>query len=553
MAKNLYLGIEFGSTRIKSVLIDSTNEPVAVGGHNWENRLENGVWTYTLDDIWQGVQASYKAMATDYESRTGEKLAAISGMGISAMMHGYLPMDSQGQVLTEFRTWRNTSTGEASAVLTPLFGVNIPLRWSIAHLYQAILNSEDHVSQIAIITTLAGYVHYKLTGKNVLGVGDASGVFPIDSETGGYNKKNMDDFDKLIADKSGITVPGHLNAKKARLLNARESCPWKITDILPRVLPAGVVAGHLTAEGAKLLDPTGNLAPGIPFCPPEGDAGTGMVATNSVAPRTGNVSAGTSIFAMLVLEKGLSKLYPEIDMVTTPDGRPVAMVHCNNGTSDLNAWVQLFHGAASLISGQDVNINDVYEKLYCTALDGDADGGGLMAVSYLSGEHNTGFEEGRPLFMRLPDARFSLPNFIRTLLLTSMATLKLGMDTLSEEGVMITQIMGHGGLFTTKGVAQKLMAGALNIPVTVMETADEGGAWGIALLAAYMGHCDVSSADTEDNKIPLGDFLAKYVFANRVGATIQPDAADTQGFSVFMERFTAGLKVERAAVDSFRN
>jgi len=520
MEKKLYLGIELGSTRIKSVLIDFTNEPVAIGGHSWENRLVDGVWTYTLDDIWQGLQASYKALVEDYESRHGGK-PNIAAIGISAMMHGYLPLDSKGELLAEFRTWRNTSTGQASKVLTPLFGINIPLRWSIAHLYQAILNGENHVSQIASITTLSGYVHYKLTGENVLGIGDASGMFPIDSNINDYHQGNIADFDALVADKS---------------------YGWKLADIMPKVLSAGAAAGQLTEAGARLLDPTGNLRSGIPFCPPEGDAGTGMVATNSVAPRTGNVSAGTSIFAMLVLEKSLSKLYPEIDMVTTPDGKPVAMVHCNNGTSDLNAWVQIIHEALGLISGH-TNINDVYEKLYNAALEGDADCGGLMAVSYLSGEHNTGFEEGRPLFMRLPDSRFNLSNFVRTLLLTSMATLKLGMNTLTDnEGVKINQLMGHGGIFTTKGVAQKLMAGALNIPVSVMETANEGGAWGIALLAAYM----------YDNDMTLEEFLDKKVFANRTGATIAPDSADTKGFAKFMERFAAGLKVERTAVDNFK-
>ncbi|MCL2571652.1 MAG: FGGY-family carbohydrate kinase [Defluviitaleaceae bacterium] len=519
MEKKLYLGIELGSTRIKSVLIDQTHEPVAVGGHNWENRLVDGVWTYTLEDIWQGVQASYKSMAADYETKFGKKLTSIEGIGISAMMHGYLPLDKRGELLAEFRTWRNTSTEKASAILTPLFNINIPLRWSIAHLYQAILNGENHINQIATITTLAGYVHKKLTGENVLGIGDASGVFPIDSETAGYHKGNMADFDKLVSHDA-----------------------WKINEILPKVLPAGAIAGRLTKEGANLLDPSGSLNAGAIFCPPEGDAGTGMVATNSVAPKTGNVSAGTSIFAMLVLEKGLSKLYPSIDMVTTPDGKPVAMVHCNNGTSDLNAWVNIFHEALSLISGP-TNKNDVYEKLYNAALGGESDGGGLMAVSYLSGEHNTGFEEGRPLFMRLADSRFTLANFMRTMLLTSMATLKLGMDVLTHgEGVTITQLMGHGGLFTTKGVAQKLMAGALDTPVTVMETADEGGAWGIALLAAYTACANMS----------LGDFLKTQVFASRTGATIKPDPADTQGFTVFMERFAAGLKVERTAVDNFK-
>jgi len=521
MDKKLYLGIELGSTRIKSVLIDADCEPVAIGSHNWENRFIDGVWTYNLDDIWQGLQASYKAMAAGYEARYGQKLTSLSGMGISAMMHGYMPLDRHGELLTEFRTWRNTSTGGASAVLTPLFGVNIPLRWSIAHLYQAILNGESHINQIATITTLAGYVHLKLTGENVLGVGDAAGMFPIDSATCRFHAGNIADFDALIASKS---------------------YNWGLADIMPRVMSAGEAAGQLTKTGAKLLDPTGSLSPGIPFCPPEGDAGTGMVATNSVAVNTGNVSAGTSIFAMLVLEKGLSKLYPEIDMVTTPDGKPVAMVHCNNGTSDLNAWVQLFHEALGLL-GKNINISDVYEGLYHAALEGDADGGGLMAISYLSGEHNTGFEEGRPLFMRLPEGRFNLPNFMRTMLLTAMATLKLGMDILTEkEGVTITQLMGHGGLFTTKGVAQKLMAGALNIPVSVMETADEGGAWGIALLAAYMGHDDM----------PLDEFLKNHVFANRAGSSAWPCSADTQGFDAFMKRFKGGLKVERAAVDYFK-
>ena len=521
MDKKLYLGIELGSTRIKSVLIDETFVPVAVGGHTWENRLADGVWTYTHEDIWQGLQASYKAMADDYLARHGEVLKRVTRIGISGMMHGYLPLDRDGEALTGFRTWRNTSTGEASAVLTPLFGVNIPLRWCISHLYQAILNGESHVNQIATITTLAGYVHYKLTGENVLGIGDASGLFPIDSGIKDYHKGNMADFDALVAEKD---------------------YGWKIADILPRVLTAGAKAGQLTQEGAGLLDPSGNLMAGIPLCPPEGDAGTGMVATNSVAVRTGNVSAGTSIFAMLVLEKGLSKLRPEIDMVTTPDGKPVAMVHCNNGTSDLNAWVNLFHEAYGLVSGEKIDISQVYEKLYLSALEGEPAGGGLMAVSYLSGEHNTGFEEGRPLFMRMPDGRFNIPNFMRTLLMASMATLRLGLNILTEkEHVTVTQLMGHGGIFTTKGVAQKLMAGALNIPVSVMDTADEGGAWGIALLAAYM----------DCSELTLDEFLAKHVFASRAGSVIKPDEVDADGFNSFMKQFAAGLRVERAAVDNY--
>ncbi|MCL2404327.1 MAG: FGGY-family carbohydrate kinase [Defluviitaleaceae bacterium] len=520
--KKLYLGIELGSTRIKAVLISGDYTPIAIGSHNWENRLENGVWTYSIQDIWQGLQASYKAMAADYESKHDTKLTNLSGIGISAMMHGYLPLDSSLNPLTEFRTWRNTSTGEAAAALTSLFGFNIPLRWCIAHLYQAILNGESHIPQISTITTLAGYVHLMLTGHNVLGVGDASGAFQINSTTGDYHAGDMAAFDNLIA---------------------KKSYPWKLADIMPKVLPAGAAAGHLTPEGAKLLDPSGNLAPGIPLCPPEGDAGTGMVATNSVASGTGNVSAGTSIFAMIVLNKSFSKLHHEIDMVTTPDGKPVAMVHCNNGTSDLSAWVELFHNAHNIIAGKASDISTVYENLYRAALEGDADCGGLMAVNYLSGEHNTGFEEGRPLFMRLADANFTVPNFIRTMLFSSMATLKLGMDILTEEeGVKITQLMGHGGLFTTKGVAQKLMAGALDVPVSVMETASEGGAWGIALLAAYMAHTDMT----------LDKFLDSCVFANNAGSTLQPEITDTQGFNVFMKRFTAALKVERAAVDNFK-
>jgi len=522
MDKKLYLGIELGSTRIKSVLLDETFVPVAVGGHTWENRLVDGVWTYTLDDIWQGAQASYRAMADDYFARHGETLKKVTRIGISGMMHGYLPLGRDGELLSEFRTWRNTSTEKASAVLTPLFGVNIPLRWCISHLYQAILNKEAHVSQIVTITTLAGYVHYKLTGENVLGIGDASGLFPIDSGINDYHKGNITDFEGLIKDKG---------------------YKWQIADILPRVLTAGANAGQLTQEGAKLLDPSGNLMAGIPLCPPEGDAGTGMVATNSVAVRTGNVSAGTSIFAMLVLEKGLSVLRPEIDMVTTPDGKPVAMVHCNNGTSDLSAWVNLFHEAYGLVSGKEIDISTVYERLYSSALDGEADGGGLMAVSYLSGEHNTGFEEGRPLFMRMPDSRFNVANFMRTMLMASMATLRLGLDILTdEENVTVTQLMGHGGLFTTKGVAQRLMAGALNVPVSVMDTADEGGAWGIALLAAYMDY----------NELTLDEFLVKHVFTNRTGSVTQPDKVDAVGFDNFMKQFAAGLKVERAAVDNYR-
>ena len=508
----LYLGIEFGSTRIKSVLIDSDKnfQPVAVGSHTWENRFENGVWTYHLSDIWQGLVASY----ADLKKHYGKEIKSVAGIGLSAMMHGYIPLDKNGEVLTEFRTWRNTSTGTASEVLRKRFGHNIPLRWSIAHLYQAILNGESHVRDVDCITTLAGYVHYKLTGKKVLGIGDASGVFPVDSSKMNYNADMVASFDELISDKR---------------------FKWKIGDILPKVLLAGEEAGRLTEEGAKLLDPSGDLTSGIPFCPPEGDAETGMVATNSVAARTGNVSAGTSIFSMAVLEKPLSKVYPELDIVMTPDGKPVAMVHCNNGSSDLDGWVQLFSEISKITPAE------LYERLYLAALEGDPDGGGLMACNYLSGEHNTGFEAGRPLFMRLPDSTFNMANFMRTMIMSSMASLKMGMDILAEEGVELTQLLGHGGIFKTPKVAQKLMAGALNVPVAVMENAGEGGAWGIALLAAFMSHSGSG----------LDSFLEECVFAKLAGDCVAPDPKDVAGFEVFMERYKACLMIERTAVDNF--
>jgi len=520
--KNLYLGIELGSTRIKSVLIDESFQPVAVGSHNWENRFENGVWTYHLEEIWSGLQASYAGLAADFKTKYGEVLTKVSGIGISAMMHGYIPMDKSGKVLTEFRTWRNTSTGEAAGILRDRFGYNIPLRWSIAHLYQAILNDESHVNNIDFITTLAGYVHYKLTGKKVLGVGDASGMFPMDSLARNYNPAMVASFNGLIMDKG---------------------FGWELMDIMPQVLFAGENAGNLTKEGAKLLDPTGTLNAGTPFCPPEGDAETGMVATHSVAALTGNVSAGTSIFLMIVLEKPLSRVYPELDIVMTPDGKPVAMVHCNNGTSDLDGWVQMFAEIVSAHSGKSVKPGELYELLYKSALEGDADGGGLIACNYLSGEHNTGFEEGRPLFVRLPNGSFTMANFMRTMLLSLMASLKLGMDILAEENVVLTQLLGHGGIFKTPLAAQKLMAGALNVPVTVMENAGEGGAWGIALLAGYLDYSDEN----------LDIFLKNRVFADRASVRVEPDAADIQGFARFMERYMAGLKIERTAVDQFRD
>ena len=502
----LYLGIEFGSTRIKSVLIDGeTFAPAAIGSHNWENRLVDGVWTYHEDDIWNGLAASYSDLIANY----GKPLQKIDGIGISAMMHGYIPIDKDGNMLTGFRTWRNTSTGQAADILRESFGHNIPLRWSIAHLYQAILNNESHVKDIDFITSLAGYVHYKLTGMNVLGVGDASGVFPVDSQNRCYNAKMLTSFNELVPN-------------------------IKVEAMLPKILYAGKEAGKLTEVGAKLLDPNGGLQGGIPFCPPEGDAETGMVATNSVASLTGNVSAGTSIFAMVVLEKPLSKVFPEVDIVMTPDGKPVAMVHCNNGASDLDGWVQMFSELTGTKPG------DLYDRLYRAALDGDPDGGGLMAVSYLSGEHNTGFEEGRPLFVRKPDANFNLANFMRTMLFAMMGSLKLGMDILAEDGVKLNQLLGHGGFFKTPGVGQKLMAGALQVPVAVMENAGEGGAWGIALLACYMHYSNEK----------FDEFLEKRVFANLPSSRVEPDPVDVQGFEDFMKGYKAGLLIERTAVDN---
>jgi sugar (pentulose or hexulose) kinase len=512
-----YLGIELGSTRIKAVLIDAAHKPVATGGYDWENRFENGLWTYRLEDVFTGLAACYGELAAQYREKYGETLTRVGGIGISAMMHGYLPFDKDGKQLAEFRTWRNTTTEQAAVKLTELFGFNIPLRWSVAHLYQAILNGEAHVKDVDYVTTLAGYVHYILTGKRVLGVGDASGMFPIDSNINSYNRRFMEQFNEL---------------------DEVKGFPLKLQDIFPKVLVAGEAAGMLTEAGAKLLDPTGALEAGIPLCPPEGDAGTGMTATNSVAVRTGNVSAGTSVFAMLVLEKELSKLYPEIDMVTTPTGRPVAMVHCNTCTSDLDAWVGLLGEAAALF-GAKPDKAELYGKLYALGLTGDADCGGLVSYNYLAGEPITGLDEGRPLFVRGADSKFTLANFMRNLLFSSMGTLKIGMDILTEkERVTLEKLLGHGGFFKTKGVGQRLMAGALNVPVAVMESAGEGGAWGIALLASYL----VNKTGT------LEDFLNEKVFAGNAGVTVTPDATDRAGFEKYMERYTAGLAVERAAV-----
>ncbi|WP_394523181.1 xylulokinase [Lacrimispora sp. JR3] len=516
------LGMELGSTRIKAVLINENHDPIASGSHDWENRYENGIWTYSIADIWKGVQDSYKKMAQDVYNQYGETLTTIGAIGFSAMMHGYMAFDKNGEILVPFRTWRNTMTEEAAGKLTQLFSYHIPQRWSIAHLYQAILNKEEHVREIDYLITLEGYVHWKLTGQRVLGIGDCAGMFPIDSNTKEFHGRMMEQFDELVAG---------------------EAFPWKLRDIMPKVLTAGEAAGVLTEEGAKLLDASGNLKAGIPFCPPEGDAGTGMMATNSVAKRTGNVSAGTSVFAMVVLEKELSNVHQEIDLVTTPAGDPVAMVHCNNCTSDLNAWVSLFEEFARTM-GMETDKNTLFSTLYQKALEGDKDGGNLLSYGYLSGEHLTHFEEGRPLFVRTPKSRFNLANFMRVHLYTALGALKMGMDILYEEGVKLDVLLGHGGLFKTKEAGQKIMAAAMKVPVAVMETAGEGGAWGAALLASYM----IRREEGET----LDHYLAKKVFAGETGTLVEPDPEDETGFEIFMERYKNGLSIERAAVDSLK-
>jgi len=517
------LGIEFGSTRIKAVLIGEKHETLALGTHDWENRLVDGIWTYTLEDIWGGLQDCYASLLADVKAKYGIGLTKFSAIGFSAMMHGYLAFDKDDNLLVPFRTWRNTITAQSSAVLTEKLGFNIPQRWSISHLYQAVLNKEEHVKDVAFFTTLAGYIHYKLTGEKVLGVGDASGMFPIDAKTNDYNQNMIKVFDELIA---------------------AEGLSWKLGEILPKSLNAGDAAGVLTAEGAKLLDVSGALEAGIPLCPPEGDAGTGMVATNAVAVGTGNVSAGTSIFSMIVTENDLKGVHEEIDMVTTPDGKPVAMVHCNNCTSDLNAWVNLFKEFADTF-GMNVDMNDLYGTLYRKALEGDADCGGLVSFNYFSGEPVTGFAEGRPMFVRKSDARFNLANFMRSHILSSLATIKIGNDILiKEEGVTVDCIMGHGGLFKTPVVGQKLLAAALNTSVTVMDTASEGGPWGMAVLAAYMAN----KADGES----LSAYLNDKVFAGQTGTTLAPDAADVAGFDAFVESYKACFAAEHGAVDNWK-
>ena len=513
------LGIELGSTRIKAVLIDEENKPIAQGSHTWENQLVDGLWTYSIDAVWNGLQDCYADLRTDVQRQYGVEIEKLAAIGVSAMMHGYMAFDKQQEILVPFRTWRNTNTGPAAAKLSELFVFNIPLRWSISHLYQAILNDESHVGDIDFLTTLAGYVHWQLTGQRVLGIGDASGMLPIDPATKDYSAAMVTKFEQLIASKG---------------------YSWKLKDILPRVLMAGEDAGCLTADGARKLDASGHLKAGIPLCPPEGDAGTGMVATNAVKQRTGNVSAGTSSFSMIVLEKELSRPYEAIDIVTTPDGSPVAMVHCNNCTSDLNAWVNLFKEYQELM-GVPVDMNEIYGKLYNLALEGDADCGGLMAYNYFSGEPITGLAEGRPLFVRSATDKFSLANLMRAHLYASVAVLKIGNDILfNDEHIRVDRITGHGGLFKTKGVGQRILAAAINSPISVMETAGEGGAWGIALLGAYLVN--------NDKQLSLADFLDKQVFAGDAGVEIAPVAEDVAGFNAYIEHYKACLPVEEAAV-----
>lgn len=514
------LGIEFGSTRIKAVLINSQFETIASGSYEWENRLENGFWTYNLADVLDGLQTAYREMKQQVEQEFGITLEKIGSIGFSAMMHGYMAFDEKGELLVPFRTWRNSTTGPAAKELSNLFQFNIPERWSIAHLYQAILNDEEHVPRIHFITTLAGYIHWMLTGNKAIGIGDASGMFPIDETTKNYNEEMIEQFDELIAEKK---------------------YPWKLKEILPKVYISGDQAGELTSAGAKILDPSLHLQPGIPVCPPEGDAGTGMVATNSVRRRTGNVSVGTSVFAMIVLDKELSKVYPEIDLVTTPNGSPVAMVHANNCSSDINAWIGLFREFSEAM-GYEVDTSELFRVMFNKAMEADPDGGGLLSYGYFSGENITGLIEGRPLFVRSPESHFNLANFMRVHLFTAFGALKIGMDLLTkEENVVIDSILAHGGLFKTPVVGQKIIAAAMNVPVSVMETAGDGGAWGMAILASYM----MSKSENES----LEDFLTDKVFEGIDAQEIHPDQSDVEGFEVFIERYIKGLKIERAAVE----
>lgn len=517
------LGIELGSTRIKGVLIDRRGNVLAVGIHDWENTLENDIWTYSLDKIHAGLRSCYTSLRKAVEDTYDVKLKKVAAIGISAMMHGYMALDKEGKQLAPFQTWRNTNTQKAADELTELFDFNIPLRWTIAHLYQQILDGEKHVRNLDYVTTLSGYIHWKLTGQKVIGIGDAAGMFPIDSEKLDYDAQMKEKFEKLV-------VPYGFD--------------WTFDQVMPKVLVAGQEAGRLTEEGAAFLDESGTLEADIPFCPPEGDAGTGMTATNSVAPRTGNVSAGTSTFAMIVLEKALSKLHREIDMVTTPTGFPCAMSHANNGTSDLNAWVGIF-GEFARLMGMKVFEGELFQKLYTESLNGDTDCGGLLAYGYYSGENITMINEGRLAFLRTADSHFNLANFMRSHLYTSLGAVKIGLDILTEEEkVKVDRVMGHGGFFKTKGVGQRYLAAAFGAPVTVMDTASEGGAWGIALLAAYLAG--------PSKTMRLEEYLDQEIFCGLSGETIEPEQEEIEGFEVFMERYKAGLAIEKSAIENMK-
>jgi sugar (pentulose or hexulose) kinase len=516
------LGIEFGSTRIKASLIAPDTTPLASGSHAWENQLRDGVWTYDLGAVWDGLADCYASLVRDVRARHSAELKTVAAIGFSGMMHGYVALDRDGELLVPFRTWRNNITGRACAELTPLLDFAVPQRWSIAHLYQSIIEKQPHVARIAHLTTLAGYVHWKLTGEHEMGLGEASGMFPVDSRSRDWDAARMAKFDALIA-------PLELG--------------WRLRDILPEVLPAGHPAGRLTAEGAKLLDPSGRLRAGVPLCPPEGDAGTGMVATNAVRPRSGNVSAGTSVFAMIVLEKSLARVHEEIDIVVTPDGKPVAMVHSNNGSSDLDAWIALFGQVAGAM-GAEVTLDDLYGRLLPLAAQGDPDAGGLLSINYVSGEHLTGFTEGRPLFARNQDSKFSLANFVRAMYYASLCAIRTGMNILTlEEGVVIEEIRGHGGFFKGGDTGQRMMAAALGVPVSIPATAGEGGAWGMAVLAAYM-----LRADPEQS---LPDYLDERINKS-IGPPVRPDPRDVRGFEEFFARHTRGLAIEREAVKALR-
>jgi sugar (pentulose or hexulose) kinase len=514
------LGIEFGSTRIKAALIAPDTTPLAAGSFTWENQLRDGVWTYDMAEVWTGLEACYASLADDVRARHGVELRTVASLGVSGMMHGYVALDASGELLVPFRTWRNNLTGAACAELTPLLDFAVPQRWSIAHLYQSILDGQPHVGQLVHLKTLAAYVHWRLTGEHVVGLDEASGMFPIDPVAKDWDAARMAAFDALVAPRGFA---------------------WTLRDVLPRVLPAGAPAGRLTEEGARLLDPSGTLPAGIPLCPPEGDAGTGMVATNAVRPRSGNVSAGTSIFAMIVLERSLSRVHEEIDIVVTPDGSPVAMAHSNNGSSDLDAWVSLF-GQVGAALGADVTADVLYGRLLPLALEADKDAGGLLTINYVSGEHMTGFTEGRPLFVRSQDARLTLANFMRAQYFGSLCSLRTGLDILTrDEGVVIDGIRGHGGLFKGGGTGQRMMAAALDVPVSIPATAGEGGAWGMAVLAAYMLRSDAG--------VSLPDYLDARI-ASSMGASVAPDPADVAGFEAFFRRHRRGLAIERAAVEA---